>query len=390
VKEHTRREFIRTTAAAGAAFAFSSASGSNASPATSSILMPTERSKALMALFGLKYPIFEAPHGPRNTSPELAIAVSKAGAMGALALTYHTADSARDAVSKVRSATKGAFFINYILAFPFESGAASLQAALDAGAPIVQFSWGLPPKEAISAIRAAGAKLGIQVTSKESTKAALDLGADYLVCQGTEAGGHVQASRGLYEALPNVLEEAKQKPVIASGGIGNGVGIRKALLAGASAAMLGTRFGATIESNGHPAHKQAILAAHAQDTALTVCFQDGWPGTHRTLRNRTFILWDAAGCPPPGKRPGEGEIVATRPDGSKILRYDYRSPYRGMEGAVTECALYAGLSVDFVKDLPAAGELVERLWQECEASHDITAGTAPRSRKRSKDGRLPH
>jgi hypothetical protein len=138
--------------------------------------------------------------------------------MGALALTNHTPDSARDAVSKVRSATKGVFFINYILAFPFANGAASLRTALDAGAPTVQFSWGPPPKEAISAIRAAGAKLAMQVTSAESARAALDLGADYLVCQGTEAGGHVQATRGLYEALPNVLEEAKQKPVIASGG----------------------------------------------------------------------------------------------------------------------------------------------------------------------------
>jgi len=167
MSEHTRREFIGTTAAAaGAAFAFSSVPRSGASPAPTTILMPTQRSKALMALFGLKYPIFEAPHGARNTTPELAIAVSKAGAMGALALTHHTPDSARDAVSKVRSATKGAFFINYILAFPFADGAASLQPALDAGAPIVQFSWGLPPKEAISAIRAAGAKLGMQVTSR--------------------------------------------------------------------------------------------------------------------------------------------------------------------------------------------------------------------------------
>jgi len=97
------------------------------------------------------------------------------------------------------------------------------------------------------------AKLGMQVTSSESARAALDLGADYLVCQGTEAGGHVQATRGLYETLPTVLDETKQKPVIASGGgIGNGQGIRKALLAGAWAAMLGTRFVATIESHPHP------------------------------------------------------------------------------------------------------------------------------------------
>jgi nitronate monooxygenase len=330
--------------------------------------MPTQRSKALMALFGLKHPIFEAPHG-FTTSPELAIAVSNAGAMGALA-SLGGSEDARNAVSKVRSATKGPFVVNFILAIAPSSGnePTSLRAALDAGAPIVQFSWGKPTREAISATRASGAKLGIQVTSAESARAALDLGADYLVCQGTEAGGHVQATRGLYEALPIVLEEARQTPVVASGGIGNGQAIRKALLAGASAAMLGTRFVATVESNAHPEHKRAITSAHAQDTALSVCFQDGWPNApHRALRNRTFVMWEAAGCPPAGKRPGEGDVVATSPEGSKVLRYWFASPRRGFEGAVTECALYAGQSVEFIKDVPTAGELVERLWRECEA-----------------------
>src|SRR6266480_4789930 len=193
-----------------------------------------------------------------------------------------------------------------------------------------------------------------------------------------------RAQKRRWISVPIISFAKARKPVIASGGIGNGVGIRKALLAGASAAMLGTRFVATIESNGHSAYKQAILAAHAQDTALTVCFQDGWPATHRALRNRTFVLWDAAGCPPPGKRPGEGEIVATTPDGTKVLRYDYRSPYRGMEEAVTQCALYAGRSVDFIKDIPAAGELVERLWQECVAAHNITVAPRLDSRRGRK------
>jgi nitronate monooxygenase len=211
-----------------------------------------------MAAFGLKYPIFEAPHG-NTTSPELAIAVSNAGALGALGLTMASAEEARIAVSTVRSATKAAFFVNYILAGkkPGEEPG-SFRAALDAGAPIVQFSWGVPASATVAAIRRSGAKLGIQVTSAESARAALDAGADYLVCQGTEAGGHVQASRGLYETLPIVLQEAKGKPVIASGGIGNGAGVRKALLAGASAAMLGTRFVATIESNAHQDYKQAL------------------------------------------------------------------------------------------------------------------------------------
>jgi nitronate monooxygenase len=362
--KRTRRDFIKAGAVAGAAFGVIGGRELDAAQSGRAIPMPTERSKALMGLFGLKYPIFEAPHG-RATSPELAIAVSNAGAMGALA-GLASPDEARSAISKVRSATKGPFVVNYIL----RNEPISLKAALDAGAPIVQFSWGVPTKEMVSAVRAAGAKLGMQITSAESARAALDLGADYLVCQGTEAGGHVQANRGLYETLPEVLKEARQTPVVASGGIGNGQGIRKALLAGASAAMLGTRFVATVESNAHPAYKQAITAAHAKDTVLTVCFQDGWPNApHRALRNRTFVRWDAAGCPPPGKRPGEGEVLATRADGSQVLRYWAISPDRELQGAVAECALYAGLSVELVKDLPAAGELVRRLWRECETAH---------------------
>jgi nitronate monooxygenase len=368
-----RREFLKTTTA-GALFGIAGESRLDSWQSQSTIPVPTQGATALMALFGLKYPIFEAPHG-RQTSAELAIAVSNAGAMGALA-GLGNPDEARVAVSKVRSATKGPFFVNFLLAVAPMSGSepAALRAALDAGAPIVQFSWGMPSKEAVAVIRAAGAKMGMQVTSAESARTALDLGADYLVCQGTEAGGHVQATRGLYEALPIVLQEARGKPVVASGGIGNGQGVREALLAGASAAMLGTRFVATVESNAPPAYKQAIIAAYAKDTALTICFQDGWPATHRALRNRTFVMWDAAGCPPPGKRPGEGDVLLSRPDGSKVRRYWYQSPVRGEEGTITECALYVGRSVDFVKDLPAAGELVKRLWRECEAaSSDLSS-----------------
>jgi nitronate monooxygenase len=362
--KRTRRDFIGTGATAGSLLAAVGATRSEAAQTEHSVSMPTPRAKALMEKFGLKYPIFEAPHG-LATGPDLAIAVSNAGAMGALA-GLGSPDNARNTVSKVRAATKGPFLINYIL----RNEPASLRVALDTGAPIVQFSWGMPTKEMVSAIRAAKAKLGMQITSAESARAALDLGADYLVCQGTEAGGHVQANRGLYEALPIVLEEAGQTPVIAAGGIGNGTAIYKALQAGASAAALGTRFVATVESNAHPVYKQMITTAHAKDTVLTVCFQDGWPNaTHRALRNRTFLAWDAAGCPPVGKRPGEGDVLGTRADGSKVTRYWAISPDRGIEGRVAECALFAGLGVDLIKDLPKAGELVERLWRECEAAY---------------------
>ena len=160
----TRRDFIRNGTAAGAALGAVTGSAPDAAQPGSTIPMPTSRAKALMALFGLKWPIFEACHG-RATSPELAAAVSNAGAMGALA-DLATPDEARSAVSKVRTATKGPFVINNIL----RNKPVSLQAALDAGAPIVQFSWGMPSREAISAIRASGARIGMQVTSAESAR----------------------------------------------------------------------------------------------------------------------------------------------------------------------------------------------------------------------------
>ena len=362
-----RREFIKSVSTASALFGMTVDAESGAPQPEARVKMPSPRAKSLMELFGLKYPIFEAPIGTQSC-PELAIAVSNAGAMGALAaFAFSDSEGAHRAVSRVRSGTKGNFFVNFVLQFE----PTALQAVLDAGAPIVQFSWGIPTKEMIAAVRAAGAKLGMQVTSAESTRAALDLGADFLVCQGTEAGGHVQATRTLYETLPIVLEVARDKPVVAAGGIGNGYGIYKALAAGASGAVLGTRFVATAESFAHEDYKRALVAAHAKDTALTICFQDGWSAAHRVLRNRTFVMWETAGCLSPGKRPGEHDTIARRADGSLILRYEDTGPRRGFTGSVTECPMWAGTSVELVKDLPNAAELVERLWGECLAASSV-------------------
>ncbi|HEY2663322.1 MAG TPA: nitronate monooxygenase [Candidatus Binataceae bacterium] len=375
----TRREVIKTVVAVGALPEAIGASRADTSQSVSTIPLPTPRAKALMEVFGLKYPIFEAPHG-NQTCPELCIAVANAGAMGSLAaFIFDSDETAHNAVSKVRSATKGNFFVNFVLQF----GAKALQATLDAGAPTIEFSWGVPTKAMVAAVRASKAKLGIQVINAESTRVALDLGADFLVCQGTEAGGHVEASRGLYETLSIVLKEAGKTPVIAAGGIGNGEGIYKALAAGASAAALGTRFVATAESTAHPDYKRALVAADAKDTALTICFQDGWAAMHRVLRNRTFTMWETAGSSLPGKRPGEGDVVATQADGTKVVRYEGTAPRPGFVGAVTDCPMWAGTSVEHIKDLPAAGELVGRLWRECEAARSNRKSALPQDCSRS-------
>lgn len=99
---------------------------------------------------------------------------------------------------------------------------------------------------------------------------------------------------------------------------------------------------------------------------LTVCFQDGWPNApHGVLRNRTFNLWEAAGCPPPGKRPGEGDILATDAAGTVRRRYSTAWPTPDDRGQLLELALYAGQGVGAIHDIPSAADLVARLWKEC-------------------------
>jgi len=327
--------------------------------------MPTPRASALMAVFGLRYPIFCAGMGTA-ASPELAIAVSNGGGLGAIGTGSRgarSADLVRQRVSRTKSGTSRPFAVNFLLALD----PVTVPVALEAGAPIIQFAWGIPSAETVAAIRKAGAKMGIQISSVAGARRALDAGSDYLICQGTEAGGHVQATKALYEVLPAVIEEAKTVPVVAAGGIANGAHIRRALLAGASGVLIGTRFVATKEAGAHDEYKSAITRAKAAETVLTVCFQDGWPNApHRVLRNRTLEIWEAAGCPPAGKRPGEGDILATNATtGATKRRYSTSPPGPDDRGALNELVLYAGQGVDAIRDIPSAGELVARLWKEC-------------------------
>jgi nitronate monooxygenase len=131
--------------------------------------------------------------------------------------------------------------------------------------------------------------------------------------------------------------------------------------------LIGTRFVATKEAGAHQEYKNAIIRAKASESVLTVCFHDGWENApHGVLRNRTLDMWEAAGCPPPGKRPGEGDIVATNTiTGVVKRRYGTGAPAPDDRGAVTELTMYAGQGVDVIRDIPSAGELVERLWREC-------------------------
>lgn len=328
---------------------------------SNSLLALMNRFIAVTSLLGIEVPVFQAPIGS-VAGPRLAGTVSEAGGLGALALTWTSPERTRALVKEVRTRTSRPFQVNFVLAFEPRS----LASALEAGAPIVTFSWGMPYSHA-PLVRSFGAKFGVQVSTVDGAKQALDLGADFLVCQGVEAGGHVQATQSLWQTLSYVTREAGTVPVVAAGGIATGNGVRRALAAGASGAVLGTRFIATKESLAHETYKQRLLDAREFDSSLTVCFDLGWPhAVHRVLRNPTLEAWEAAGCPPSGKRPGEGDIVAKLADGKPCLRYEDTPALVGMSGRVQDLCLYAGAGCGEIHDIPTSGELVRRLWKEAE------------------------
>ncbi len=315
---------------------------------------------SFLARFELEYPIVQAPTGSIS-GPELASAVSCAGAMGAMALSWADPDTAADQVRAVKAFTSRPFLVNYALAFPPRS----LNAALEAGAPLVTFSWG-DPSNYVAAVRSFGARMGIQVTNAEGARRAVQHAPDFLICQGVEAGGHVQATRRLCQVLEEVLPFAAGIPVVAAGGIGDGAAMASALDMGAAAVMLGTRFVATRESRAHPEYKRLLTQAESADTSLTVCFDGGWPyAAHRVLRNTTLEAWEAAGCPPVGQRPGEDEAIGAAADGHAILRYEDTAPRAGFEGDIAAMCCYAGTSCGAINDIPSATDLVPRLWAEC-------------------------
>jgi nitronate monooxygenase len=233
-----------------------------------------------------------------------------------------------------------------------------LEVAVEERAPIVSFSFALRPR-LIARARAGGASVLVQVGSADAARAAADAGADALIVQGVEAGAHVQGVVGLLPLLAEV-RRAVSLPLLAAGGIGDPASARGALASGAVAVVMGTRFVASDECGAHPLYKARLVEAAASDTVLTQLFDVGWPASpHRVIRNSTYERWEAAGSPPPGERPGEGQEVA-----SGIPRYASNPPLAGTEGNIEAMALYAGQSVGAVAEIEPAAAIVERFAAE--------------------------
>ncbi len=292
----------------------------------------------------------QAPLG-RAGAVRLAGEVSQAGGLGTLGASWTEPEVLREQIDSITRVTDRPFCVNLVLDFEQDE---RLEVAVEERAPIVSFSFGLRP-QLVARARAGGARVLVQVGSADAARAAADAGADALIVQGVEAGGHVQGVVGLLPLLAEV-RRAVSLPLLAAGGIGDPASARAAVAAGAQAVVMGTRFLASDESDAHPRYQARLLEAEARDTVLTELFDVGWAESpHRVLRNGTYERWEAAGRPPSGERPGEGEEVA---DG--MLRYASNPPLADIEGDVEAMAMYAGQGVGAIAAVEPAAAIVER------------------------------
>lgn len=314
----------------------------------------------LCNLLGIKIPIISAPLGGA-TGPAMTAAVCEAGGFGTIPLWRGGADVVHTGIEQVRALSDKNFAVNLNMDFSREE---ELQACIDQQVFAVSLFWGVKPAY-IEAAKRGGLKVFSTVGTAKEAAIAADAGADVIVAQGWEAGGHVWGEVATIALVPAVVD-AVSVPVVAAGGISDGRAMAAALMLGASGVWVGTRFLASHEATIHPEYKQRILDASEDQTHWARELYDGfWPNApHRALYNATAKDWEAAGSPASGGRPGEHESIGQQESGDPVTRYQSHTPGPGTTGDIAAMSLWSGQGVSQVNKAQSAAEIVEEIYQE--------------------------
>lgn len=306
---------------------------------------------ALTEMFGLDYPIVLGPMGG-VAGGRLAAAVSNAGGLGMVGGGYGEPDWLRTELALVKAQTDkpwGAGLITWSI------GKGVLEQVLDARPHAVLLSFGDPAPYA-GAIKSAGCKLICQVQDVAGAVQARKAGADLIVAQGTEGGGHGGA-RATLPLVPAIVDAVGSVPVVAAGGIADGRGIAAALMLGAQGALLGTRFYASNEALGHDQAKQRIANAGGGQTQRTRVFDivrgyhwpDGYTG--RALHNAFMSRWS-----------GQEESLAQATEEETPAFWA-----AAREGDYDTAMVWAGEVVDLIHKVEDAGTLVRHMGEQAQA-----------------------
>ncbi len=315
----------------------------------------------LTRLLGIDIPIVQAPM-EGAVGPLLASAVSNAGGLGTLAPWCQHEDSIRQQIRLTKSFTSKPFAVNLNLV---SSQQHRLEVCLEEEVPVISLFWGDPGPLAQLA-KEAGAIVMHTVGSASDACKAIECGVDIVVAQGWESGGHVKGEVATMPLIPAVVDAVGDVPVVAAGGIADGRGLAAALALGASGVWIGTRFLASEEATIHPDYQARVVAASEDSTVhLQDLYDGGWPDApHRVIRNSTVSIWEQAGRPQTGERPGQNDIVAHDRSLGEIKRYRSYTPGAEAAGDIEALANWAGQSVAMVGSVKPASMIVQEIHQQ--------------------------
>lgn len=313
---------------------------------------------SLTRLLGIRYPLLLAPMA-NIAGGQLAAAVSNAGGLGIIGGGYGNRAWLEQELAIIEGTPFGIGFITWSLAEQPQL----LDFSLEYQPRAVMFSFGnFAPY--VSQVKDAGCLLIAQVQSLHQAREAVEQGADVIVAQGTEAGGH-GASRATFPLVPAVVDAVNGSvPVVAAGGIADGRGLAAALMLGADGALMGSRFYATEESLAPAAAKVAAARSTGDKTLRSSIFDRlrglDWPGpyTLRTLRNDMTERW---------QHDLEGLEMSLSEERSHLEAAIAAEDYR-------LAPLIVGEAVDLINDVPSAQKVVEQVMEQA-----VQQLTAPRN-----------
>jgi NAD(P)H-dependent flavin oxidoreductase YrpB (nitropropane dioxygenase family) len=274
-----------------------------------------------------------------------------------LGLAGVPSDVAAELLDETAAKAKGAFGANFLVPFIDDDARVAIGHAAKT-ARLVEFFHAEPDPGLVELVHQGGALAAWQVSSAEEALQAERAGVDLVIAQGTEAGGHVPGKISLHTLLPAVLE-AVSVPVLAAGGIGTARGMAAALAAGADGVRVGTRFVAATESLAHSLYKQALVAAEAEETVLTEAFGADWPDAPHRVLKAAVAAAEAL----------DADVAAEMELGGKrfpVVRFSAEPPVESMTGHIEAMAMYAGESVDGVKAIQPAADIVRELSEGAE------------------------
>jgi NAD(P)H-dependent flavin oxidoreductase YrpB (nitropropane dioxygenase family) len=302
-------------------------------------------------LFGVTHPVVLGGMG-LGTNPDLVAAVSNAGGLGIQGCAGRAPDDITRLAAAIRDRTDRPFGLNLLL---FMAGEAEWAATVAAGPPVVSTAWpkaDQPLAELFAQAHEAGAKVLHMVSTVPAAEHAASAGADAIVAQGTEGGGHV-GLMGTMVLVPMVARAVLPVPVIAAGGLADGAGLAAALMLGAQGGLFGTRFLATTEASIPDTYKQVIVDSDGHNTVVTelpdVASATVWPGAYaRIERNRFYETWAGR----------EGELRYRHAEAAA-------SAWQALETGDTDNAfLYTGQTAGLIDAIEPAQVVVQRIVTE--------------------------